>query len=303
MLPDAIQQLRQRARQPVILRESALLADRAELDELRTDQALQVLSALGGVLASLLFVLFFWSVGLLADPLVSVVTGSVFVVVTILLGRSRRQAFLAALTVTGYVLGTVLIMIGLPASAGEAFPVVPVAIIAAATLFFSLNYYLVLLAAGSLPLCLVYLHLVWENAGWTWAALLLTCAALTYLSFYEYRHVHDRRLRPARSGLAIGLTLTLLWYRWAGYFTGEHAGTYTVIPLFAGCIFLLLMSFRNRHLLGLGLAVAGLAYFTAQYYYDLRWDLLDKSLVLLVTGSVLLGAYVWLHRKNLRRRA
>lgn len=303
MHPETLSFLQERARHPVTVRVGPLQADRAELDELRTDQAVQVLSALGGILASLLFVLFFWSVGVLSNPVISVVAGSVFVVVTILLGRSRRHAFLAAITVTGYVLGTVLIMIGLPASAGEAFPVVPVVVIAAATLFISRNYYLILLAAGSLPLSLVFLHLVWDEASWTWAALLLTATALVYLSRYEYRHVHDRRFRPARSGLAFGFALTLLWFRWAGYFTGNGAGTHSVFPLFVGCAFLLLVSFRNRHYFGLGLAVAGLAYFTAQYYYDLRWDLLDKSLVLLLTGTALLAAYGWLHRRNLRRRA
>ena len=303
MLPESIRYLLDRARYPVTVRDGALRADRAELEELRTDQALQVLSALGGVLASLLFVLFFWSVGVLSDRVVSLVTGSVFVVVTILLGRSRRQAFLAAITVTGYVLGTVLIMIGLPSSAGAAFPVVPVILIAVATLCVSRNYYLILLAAGSLPVCLLYLHLVWESAGWTWAALLLSATALGYLSRYEYRHVHDRRFRPARSGLALGLATTLLWFRWAGYFTGHDTGTRSVLPLFVGCVFLLLVSFRNRHFFGLGLAVAGLAYFTAHYYYDLRWDLLDKSKVLLLTGTVLLGVYGWLYRRNHRHRA
>lgn len=303
MRTEAIDRLRRDAQRPVTVQNELLTTEAAALESESSDQSLQVLSALGGVLSTLLFVLFFWSVGVLNDPLIALLTGAVLVGVTIVLGRTRRQAFLATTTVTGYMLGCTLIMIGLPESYGDVVVIVPVLLIAAITLILTRNYYLIFLATASVPLCLIYLHLVLDHAAWTWAALLLGVAVLAYAASFEYRHLHDRRFRPVRSGAAFAFLVTLVWFRWAEYITGDGYGTATVLPLFIGCSYLLLVSFRNQHLFGLSLSVAGLGYFTAQYYYDLRWDLLDKSIGLMLAGTLLLIAYGFLHLRQKRSDA
>ncbi|WP_116107825.1 DUF4401 domain-containing protein [Lewinella sp. IMCC34191] len=297
-----IDYLQDRARSPFTIREPELEADERLRQGNDSDQALRVLSGLGGFLSSLLFLLFLWLTNLLEEPIVSVGLGIVLIIVTILLGRTHREAFLATTTVCGYLVGVGLIMVGLPPSIETAFLVIPVLVIALATVVFTRNYYLILLAALSLPGCLVFLHLVEQSPWWTWLALFGCAAILTGLTFYEYRLVSDRRLSPFRSGIAVGFMLTLVWCRWVGVLFPNAGGIPTVLPLFLGCLLLLILSFRNQHLLGIGLAIAGLAYFTVQYYYDLRWDLLGKSINLMLVGSLLLVAYFVLHRINARSR-
>ncbi|PPK85783.1 uncharacterized protein DUF4401 [Neolewinella xylanilytica] len=299
---ELITALQARARVPFTVRMEALAADEAEWQTTEnSDQALRVLSGMGGVLSSLLFLLFLWLADLLARPVVSVLLGVVLIVATILLGRTRRQAFLATATVCGYLVGVGLIMVGLPPSIPTAYLVVPVLIIALATGLFTRNYYLILLATVSVPGCLIFLHYVLRQPLWTWLALAVCAAGLLLLALGEHRMIHDRRFSPLRSGLAIGFLLTLIWFRWAGVLFPAIGGMATVLPLFGGCLLLLLVSFRNQHLLGVGLAVAGLFYFTVQYYYDLRWDLLNKSVFLMGTGAVLLAAYGVLHRMNIHQ--
>ena len=294
---ELIDYLQQRARTPFTVRREAIAAVEEDPTE---DQALKVLSGLGGFLASLLFLLFLWLADLLTRPVWATTLGTILIVVTLLLGRTRRQAFLATTTVCGYLVGVGLIMVGLPPSIPTAYLVLPVILIAACTLLFTRNYYLVLLATASLPACLVFLHIVQRSAGWTWFALAFCTAGLALVNLWEYRLLHDARLAPVRTGLAVGLLATLVWFRWAEDLYPTVHGTRTVIPLFGGCLYLLLISFRNQYFFGIGLGIAGLFYFTVQYYYDLRWTLLNKSLSLMVAGGLLLLAYYLLHYRKWR---
>ncbi len=295
---EVIERCRATAEHPFTLDRESVAGDEAEWQNTDSDQALRVLSGLGGFLSSLLFLLFLWLADILTQPVIAVAMGVVLLVVTVLLGRTRQQAFLATITVCGYLVGVNLIMVGLPPSIPTEYLVLPVLGIAFATIAFTWNYYLVLLATASIPACLIFLHIVLKSPIWTWLALLLCSVALLVVNRYEHRFISDRRLFPFRTGMAAGLMLSLVWFRWAGTFDPSIGDTHTVLPLFLGSLFLLLISFRNQHFLGLGLGIAGLFYFTVQYYYDLRWDLLNKSVSLIGVGAGLLLAYFFIHRKN-----
>ncbi|WP_157974316.1 DUF4401 domain-containing protein [Lewinella sp. IMCC34183] len=301
MLSEGIARWRARASVPFTVDEAALAADAGQRDDDDTDQAVRVLSGLGGVLSSLIFLLFLWITDLFTRPVVAVPLGVALIVTTLALGRTRRQAFLATTTVCGYLVGVGLIMVGLPPQVSDSQLVWPVLLIAAATVAGTRNYYLVFLAVVSVPACLLYLHLVQREPAWVWAAVLLAALGVAGVTYFEHFLIADRRMPPLRSGLVCGLLLTLVWFRWGEWMVpgGGHLNV-AVVP-FAGSLYLLLLSFRNQHALGAGLGVAGLAYFTVQYYYDLRWTLLDKSLILMAAGALLLVAWALLRRNRSAR--
>ena len=301
MLEEAIQRWRARAATPFTVDTPALTADAASRDDDDTEQSVRALSGLGGFVSSLIFLLFLWLTDLLTEPVVAVSLGTVLIIVTLLLGRTRRQAFLATITVCGYLVGVGLIMVGLPPSFTPTELVYPVVLIAVLTIAFTRNYYLVLLAVGSLPACLLYLHFVRHDTGWVWAAVLLTGAALTAVTYGEHYLIADRRLPPLRSGLVLGLLMSLLWFHWGHWMVPAAEGLRVAVVPFLGSLLLLLLGFRAQHALGAGAGVAGLAYFTGQYYYDLRWTLLDKSLILMGAGALLLLAYYFLTRNATAR--
>lgn len=335
MVRDSIDKLRRRATVEFTVDEAGLERALAERDDQRSSTAVRVLSGIGGFFASLLFLLFLWLSDLLNAPDATFVLGLALVGGTILLGRHRRQAFLATVTICGYLVGVGLVLSSLPyAGAADYLPVVPTVIIAVATLLVTRNYFLVFLAVLSLPACLLYLHLARYGPWLVDAAVLLSAGALCLTAFFEHRFLADRRYTAVRSGLVLGLLMCLVYYRWMFWLTprldvflGEWViggGLYlltvatisfalgrrwaaglgvvllplVLLPLLLGSLLILLLGYRNRHFLGVATGVMGLVYFTAQYYYDLRWDLLNKSLVLMASGALLLVAY-FLQRKLL----
>lgn len=305
-------------------------------DDANTGVAVKVLSGIGGFFASLLFLLFLWIADLINRPVVASALGAVLVVATILLGRNPRQAFLATITVCGYLVGVGLTMVGLPPEVTDQQLVIPVVVIAVATLVFTRNYFLVFLAVVSLPACLLYLYLVNPTFIYVDLAVVFTALALVSFNLLEPRVSTHPSFPAVRTGLACGLLMVLLFYRW-GNWMADLPQTYyaeapaaislyllsvivlwrsiprawaigaglvilplTLLPLLLGSLLLLLASFRNRHFVGIGLGASGLLYFTAQYYYDLRWTLLDKSFVLMGSGLALLALYTLLQRKFTR---
>jgi hypothetical protein len=181
--------------------------------------------------------------------------------------------------------------------------------------------------------CLLYLHLL-EYGRWSVdLAVIWSASILFLLSFFEYRLITDRRYSALRTGVVLGLFMAMVFYRWMYWLlprTAEGLGDWPVaavlyvltlvsvlislgrkwvlglglvtlplvfLPLLLGSLLTLLLSFRNRHFIGIGTGVLGLVYFTSQYYYDLRWSLLDKSLVLMASGLLLLLGYFLFQRK------
>lgn len=71
-------------------------------------------------------------------------------------------------------------------------------------------------------------------------------------------------------------------------------------PAVLGALYVILISFYVQHKASLVIGVLGFIYFLGQYYYDLEYTLLVKSLFLLISGISLLIMYWFLYKKNER---
>ncbi len=71
-------------------------------------------------------------------------------------------------------------------------------------------------------------------------------------------------------------------------------------PSISGAIVILLLSFLVRYKTGVVIGIISMLYFISQYYYDLSFTLLTKSVMLLVSGIALLLLYVFTTQKNKR---
>lgn len=69
-----------------------------------------------------------------------------------------------------------------------------------------------------------------------------------------------------------------------------------LMPAVGGAILILLVSYHLRYRVGIVLGIIGLVYFGIQFYYDLNWTLLLKSVVLMISGGVFL-LINYLHNK------
>jgi hypothetical protein len=71
-------------------------------------------------------------------------------------------------------------------------------------------------------------------------------------------------------------------------------------PAICGAMLVLLISFHAGHKPGMVLSIFGLLYFTGQFYYNLHYTLLVKSIIMFSTGVLFLFAWV-LFKKALKR--
>lgn len=62
-------------------------------------------------------------------------------------------------------------------------------------------------------------------------------------------------------------------------------------PSISGAIILILLSFLVNYKTGLAIGIISIIYFTSQYYYDLNFTLLTKSILLFSSGMLFLLLY------------
>ncbi|MFC4221755.1 DUF4401 domain-containing protein [Flagellimonas marina] len=68
-------------------------------------------------------------------------------------------------------------------------------------------------------------------------------------------------------------------------------------PAIPGALLIALLSFKVNYKTGLSIGIVSLVYFVIQYYYDLNYTLLTKSIILFSSGLVFLLFYVFLTKK------
>jgi uncharacterized membrane protein len=86
--------------------------------------------------------------------------------------------------------------------------------------------------------------------------------------------------------------------KWMVYFfSGAILLTTLFSPSISGAVLILLLSFYVNYKTGIALGIISLIYFISQYYYDLSFTLLTKSILLFVSGILFLLIYFFIHKK------
>lgn len=68
-------------------------------------------------------------------------------------------------------------------------------------------------------------------------------------------------------------------------------------PAISGAILIILLSFFVNYKTGLVLGIIAFIYFISQYYYDLNFTLLTKSILLFSSGVIFIALYLFTHKK------
>jgi uncharacterized membrane protein len=68
-------------------------------------------------------------------------------------------------------------------------------------------------------------------------------------------------------------------------------------PAISGAILIILLSFLVNYKTGLVVGIISFIYFISQYYYDLNFTLLTKSILLLASGVLFITLYLFTHKK------
>ncbi|WP_196888504.1 DUF4401 domain-containing protein [Aureivirga sp. CE67] len=68
-------------------------------------------------------------------------------------------------------------------------------------------------------------------------------------------------------------------------------------PTILGAIFILLLCFYANYKTGFSISLIALIYFVCQYYYDLSFTLLTKSILMMISGVLFLVIYLFIQKK------
>lgn len=68
-------------------------------------------------------------------------------------------------------------------------------------------------------------------------------------------------------------------------------------PAISGSILVILLSFKVNYKTGLVIGIIAFIYFVCQYYYDLNFTLLTKSIMMFSTGILFIAFYLFTHKK------
>ena len=69
-------------------------------------------------------------------------------------------------------------------------------------------------------------------------------------------------------------------------------------PSISGAIMIILLSFLVNYKTGLAIGIISIVYFISQYYYDLNFTLLTKSIILFVSGVMFLLSYLFIIKNS-----
>lgn len=83
----------------------------------------------------------------------------------------------------------------------------------------------------------------------------------------------------------------------ACFCTGAILSPTLFAPAISGAVLILLLSFYVNHKTGIALGIITVVYFISQYYYDLTFTLLTKSVLLFASGILFLAIYLFIHNK------
>lgn len=120
------------------------------------------------------------------------------------------------------------------------------------------------------------------SADYIWATSVITISAIIYL-VYRLFDVLDITKTQHKIGIYIFSILLLL--------------PTVCSPAISGALLIMLLSFSVNYKTGLVLGIIAFIYFISQYYYDLNFTLLTKSVLLLASGVLFTILYLFTRKK------
>lgn len=113
------------------------------------------------------------------------------------------------------------------------------------------------------------------------SGILVVCAVIyTLTKVMEVLHIHQKRQKIY---IYVSCILVLL--------------PSMLAPAVSGALLILLLCFLVNYKTGFAIGVISLIYFIGQYYYDLHFTLLTKSILLFSSGMLFIVLYLFFHRK------
>lgn len=312
--------------------------------------AIKILSIFGGIMASCLFIAFLFVTGIYDSELGLLILGTILIIFGAFITKVTDSILLDTLSISAYIIGFILVGVGLMQAESDENIVSIVFILIATSALLIVRSYLISFISV-LIICGGFLFLMMSNKGFDFIHLYVSLLALI-LTFIYLKEAKLLTLNKAISQIYDSVRIALIFCFLAGlyllgrnysidyvgefsseYFwissvviivailyvishlfemlnitkTNQKYGIYTIsvlillptvfAPAISGAILIILLSFLVNYKTSLVIGVVAFIYFVSQYYYDLHYTLLTKSIVLFCSGLLFLGLYFLTHKK------
>lgn len=308
--------------------------------------AIKILSAFGGLLASLAFMGFLLIAGLYNNDVGLIGFGIAFIASAIWINKKYDKIITDTVSISIYIIGFTLLGLGLDKLEWAPNTIcITFILLALVSLIITQNYILsffaVLIINGSVLAIILsnnaqhFIH-VFVSA----LSLLLTYCILNEAKFISTHNTLSKLYSPLRIGLVVSFLAGLILlgkkelysvspdFIWVSsvinliaiiYFltkltqtlhitqTSQKIRIYVLSmllllptalsPTISGAVLIILLSFMVNYKTGLVIGLVSFVYFVCQYYYDLNFTLLTKSILLFSSGILFIALYLFTNKK------
>ncbi len=121
-----------------------------------------------------------------------------------------------------------------------------------------------------------------KTSSYVWLSSIIIISAIIYFMFnlFEILNITSKRNKMVFCILCTLLLLPTIFS-----------------PGISGCILIIFLSFWVNYKTGLVIGIVAFIYFISQYYYDLHFTLLIKSMLLFFSGIFFISLYLFIHKK------
>lgn len=198
------------------MNEPAILAEYHKKDANKTSLAIKILSIIGGVFATQVFLGFLSLMGLFDSNIALLITGFIFVIAALFINRTFDKVIFDTLSISIYVAGLVLIGIGMRFfELNNSSIALVILVIASISLIVNQTYILSFMAVLTVCSALLSLIIINKVYGFIHAYNILMAVMLTYVILNEAKIMTTNKIlsklyNPIRIGLIFSLLLGLI---------------------------------------------------------------------------------------------
>ena len=322
--------------------EQAILEDYNIQGKNKSSLTIKILTIIGGFLATLAFIAFLLFAGLYRSEAGLLIFGCFFIIIAIWLNTAYDTLIIDTFSVSSYIIGFVLLAIGLAQMEIDMNIVtIVISITALISLFITQNYILSFISILTIT-CNFLILIIFNNLyDLIHLYIVITTLLLTYVFLNEARLITaglklSKLYNPSRIGLIIALLFGLIAIgkRYLIPISERHIWLPSIVmfcvimylahlilainkietlkskiliytlsclmllpltfsPSILGAIIIILLSFLVNYKTGVAIGIISFIYFISQYYYDLSFTLLTKSIILFSSGIVFLLFYLF----------
>lgn len=307
---------------------------------------IKILSVLGGIFASTMFMGFLMIAGLYNSGISLMIFGLLCISISIWANYRAKLIIVETICVSGFIIGiSLFIMGGFQLDMNDSLISILLILIGLFSLPFSPNYIIsflaVLLINGSI-LSLIIINDIY-NFIYLYSSIL--AILMVYLLINEAKIISLRSrfsnlYNPIKTAIVFSLLISFIfthietflpsseYVAWIPSLVMIGVVVYIIKPILnkleitrlqhkraiyiftiiillptalsagiSGAILLLLISFLVNYRTGFVLGIISFIYFISQFYYDLQFTLLTKSIILMVSGVLFIGIYWITHKK------